>query len=52
MRYFVKKTNRSKGEYLQIYKSEYRRGIGSRNTSYKAIGYVSDLKAKGVKDPV
>ena len=52
MRYFVKKTNRSKGEYLQIYKSEYRRGIGSRNTSYKAIGYVSELKAKGVKDPV
>lgn len=52
MRYFVKKTNRSKGEYLQIYKSEYRRGIGSRNTSYKAIGYVSDLKAKGVGDPI
>ena len=52
MKYFLRKSQLKKGEYLQIYKSEYRRGIGSRNTSYKAIGYVSDLKAKGVKDPV
>ena len=52
MKYFLRKSKLKRGEYLQIYKSEYRRGIGSRNTSYKAIGYVSDLKAKGVKDPV
>ena len=51
MRYFLKKTNRPKGEYLQIYQSEYIRGVGSRNKSYKAIGYVDELVAKGIKDP-
>ena len=51
MRYFLKRTERKKGEYLQIYQSEYIRGIGSRNRSYKAIGYVDELIAKGVKDP-
>ena len=51
MRYFLKKTKRSKGEYLQIYQSEYIRGVGSRNKSYKAIGYVDELIAKGIKDP-
>ena len=52
MRYFLKKTNRPKGEYLQIYQSEYIRGVGSRNKSYKAIGYVNELIARGTKDPV
>ena len=52
MRYFLKKTKRSKGEYLQIYQSEYIRGVGSRNKSYKAIGYVDELIAKGIKEPV
>ena len=52
MRYFLKKTNRPKGEYLQIYQSEYIRGVGSRNKSYKAIGYVDELIARGAKDPV
>ena len=52
MRYFLKKTNRPKGEYLQIYQSEYIRGVGSRNKSYKAIGYVDELIARGTKDPV
>ena len=51
MRYFLKKTKRSKGEYLQIYQSEYIRGVGSRTKSYKAIGYVDELIAKGIKDP-
>ena len=51
MRYFLKRTERKKGEYLQIYQSEYIRGVGSRNRSYKAIGYVDELIAKGVKDP-
>ena len=51
MRYFLKKTSRTKGEYLQIYQSEYIRGVGSRNKSYKVIGYVDELIAKGVKDP-
>ena len=52
MKYFLKKTKIKKGEYLQIYMSEYIRGVGSRNRSYKAIGYVEDLKAKGISDPV
>ena len=52
MKYFLKKTNLKKGVYLQIYQSEYRRGVGSRNRSYKAYGYVDDLKASGMKDPV
>ena len=51
MRYFLKRTERKKGEYLQIYQSEYIRGIGSRNRSYKAIGYVDELIARGIKDP-
>lgn len=51
MRYFLKKTSRPKGEYLQIYQSEYIRGVGSRNRSYKAIGYINELAAKGIKDP-
>ena len=52
MRYFLKKTSLKKGEYLQIYISEYRRGIGSRNRCFRSIGYVSELKDKGIKDPV
>ena len=52
MRYFLKKTNLKKGEYLQIYMSEYKRGIGSRNKSFKALGYTEELKGKGIKDPV
>ena len=52
MRYFLKKTNIKKGEYLQIYISQYKRDIGSRNKCYKSIGYVSELKEKGIKDPV
>lgn len=52
MRYFLKRTNIKKGEYLQIYISEYKRDRGSRNRSYKKLGYTSELKEKGVKDPV
>ena len=52
MRYFLKKTNIKKGEYLQIYISEYKRDIGSRNRCFKSIGYISEIKDKGIKDPV
>lgn len=52
MKYFLKKTELKKGTYLQIYISEYHRGVGSRNRSFKAIGYVEDLKASGVRDPI
>lgn len=52
MRFFVKKsTPSSKGEYLQIYQSSYIPGKGSRNRSYEAIGYVDELKKKGIDDP-
>lgn len=53
MRYFLKKSAPSKkGLYLQIYQSSYIPGKGARNKSYKAIGYFSDLIAKGIPDPI
>ena len=53
MRYFLKlSTPSKKGLYLQIYQSTYIPGKGSRNKSYKAIGYFNDLIAKGSKDPL
>ena len=53
MRYFLKKSTPSKkGLYLQIYQSSYVPGKGPRNRSYKAIGYCSDLAAKGIPDPI
>ena len=53
MSYFLKKTNPSKkGLYLQIYESYYKPGVGSRNKSYKKLGYVSDLIASGIADPI
>lgn len=53
MSFFVKKSVPSKkGVYLQIYESFYVPGKGKRNRSHKALGYVSDLKAKGIDDPV
>jgi transposase len=52
MTYFLKTTRPSKkGLYLQIYISEYVPGKGSRNRCYRSLGYVSDLKAKGIGDP-
>ena len=52
MRYFLKKSTPSrKGVYLQIYQSSYIPGKGSRNRSYEALGYVSDLLAEGISDP-
>lgn len=53
MRYFLKKTTPSKkGLYLQIYRTNYVPGKGNQNKSYKALGYVSDLKEKGIDDPI
>ena len=53
MPYFLKQSNtRSKGLYLQIYHSFYVPGKGSRNKSYKAIGYVSELIKNGIEDPI
>ena len=53
MAYFLKKSNLKKGVYLQIYESFYnpeRRQTCHR--SYKALGYVNDLKTDEIPDPV
>lgn len=53
MAYFLKKTNNKKGTYLQIYESYYdpeRKGGAHR--SYKPIGYVHQLQAEGMEDPI
>lgn len=53
MSYFLKKTSPSKkGEYLQIYETIYIPGKGSRNHSYKKLGYTVDLKKQGINDPI
>ena len=53
MGYFLKKTNNKKGTYLQIYESYYdpeRKGGAHR--SYKPLGYVHELQADGIDDPI
>ena len=53
MAYFLKKSNYKKGTYLQIYESFYdpeRKGGAHR--SHKALGYVHELQAKGIEDPI
>lgn len=53
MGYFLKKSNFKKGTYLQIYESFYdpeRKGGAHR--SYKALGYLEELKASGIEDPI
>lgn len=53
MAYFLKKSNLKKGVYLQIYESFYnaeRKQTAHR--SYKALGYVNELKDKGIEDPI
>ena len=53
MRYFVKLTEPSKkGKYIQIYRTNYVPGKGNQNKSYKALGYVEDLKKQGIEDPI
>ena len=53
MAYFLKKTNNKKGTYLQIYESYYdpeRKGGAHR--SHKPLGYVHELQANGIDDPI
>lgn len=53
MAYFLKKHTNKKGTYLQIYESFYdpaRKGTAQK--SVKALGYVEELKAQGIKDPI
>lgn len=53
MAYFLKKTINKKGTYLQIYSSFYDPERGhTAHKSYKPIGYVHELQAKGIDDPV
>lgn len=53
MAYFLKKSNYKRGLYLQIYESF--RDIKKQQTahrSYKTLGYVDDLIASGIEDPI
>ena len=53
MAYFLKRSNLKKGLYLQIYESFYNPLKNqTSHRSYKALGYVDDLKASGIDDPV
>ena len=53
MAYFLKKTTNKKGLYLQIYESFYDPERGhTAHKSFKPIGYVHELQAKGIDDPV
>ena len=53
MNYILKKTKLKKGLYLQIYKSIYNPEIkNNKNILYKTLGYVDNLIAEGIKDPV
>ena len=50
---FLKKTKNKKGLYLQIYESFYDPERGhTAHKSYKPIGYVHELQAKGIDDPI
>ena len=53
MAYFLKKTKNKKGIYLQIYESYYdpQRKTGAHR-SYRPIGYIHELQAKGIEDPI
>ena len=53
MAYFLKKTTNKKGVYLQIYESFYDPERGhTAHKSFKPIGYVHELQAKGIEDPI
>lgn len=53
MAYFLKKSKLKKGLYLQIYESFYNpQKKGTSHKSYKSLGYVDELAASGIDDPV
>ena len=53
MAYFLKKSNLKKGTYLQIYESFYDpRKKNTAHRSYKALGYVHELRKKEIEDPI
>jgi transposase len=53
MAYFLKKSNLKKGVYLQIYESFYNHEKKqTAHRSHKALGYLDDLVASGIEDPL
>lgn len=53
MAYFLKKTNKNKGIYLQIYLSYHDpKTQQSRHKSYRPVGYVHELEEQGIDDPI
>lgn len=52
MSYFLKQTNKKLGIYLQIYDSYYVKGQSNKSKHIKSLGYVDELKAKGISDPI
>ncbi len=53
MAYFLKKSNRKNGLYLQIYESFHDSvSKSTRHKAIKTIGYVSKLQEQGIEDPI
>ena len=53
MAYFLKVSHLKKGDYLQIYDSFHdKEKKNSVHKSYKALGYLDDLIASGIDDPI
>ena len=53
MAYFLKKTISKKGTYPQIYSSFYEPERGhTAHKAYRPVGYVHELQAKGIDDPI
>lgn len=53
MAYFLKKTKKKKGIYLQIYEGVYDPVIGNAvQRSHRALGYLHELQEGGIEDPV
>ena len=53
MSYYIKKTNLKKGLYLQIYEGHHDPIKGHTvSTLYRKLGYLNDLIASGLEDPI
>lgn len=53
MAYFLKKTKKKKGIYLQIYEGVYEPAIGNVvQRSHRALGYLHELQEEGIEAPI
>ena len=53
MAYLLRKTQKEKGLYLQIYFNSFDKEYGYvRSKCYKSLGYEEELKEKGQEDPI